>query len=111
MTVGELVETGAARLAELVSAAPLPREPAIDVALQNAGSAGHAGDGAQFGEAQRPALGQCAGAAQRVLAIGGDDRPPGRPAGIEVAAAADELAQQQRRGASRGAAGMAPVPR
>ena len=81
-------------IGQRIGAAAEPGEPAIDIALQDGRGIRHPGRGAQIGEPHRPRRGERAGEAQRILAIGGDDRSAIAAADIRVARAPLELGDQ-----------------
>src|SRR5258708_20651805 len=89
-------ERRSALLRQTINATSLALEPAIDVVQQNLAGIGHQPRRAQRRDLRRAVAREQLGAAQRLLAVGGDDGNASDAAAVVIAAAPRVLAEEQR---------------
>src|SRR5260221_142281 len=90
--VGEGRKRRSALLRQAINAISLALEPAIEIVQENLADIGHQPGGAQHRDLRRAVAREELGAAQRLLAVGGDDGNASHPSPAVIAAAPRSLA-------------------
>src|SRR5258708_15566963 len=92
--VGEGRKRRPALLRQTINAVALALEPAIEIVQENLADIGHQPGGAQHRDPCRAVAGEELGAAQRLLAVDGDDGNASDPSPVMIAVAPRVLAEQ-----------------